>query len=449
MMNTGPKVLIVEDQRALALAFAAAVRHAGAVSELAPTAAQARRKLRESGPFDAMILDIGLPDQNGLEFLKGLPEIERLPTFVVTAHGAIENTISARKLGVREFFTKPLDFDTFTAALSILLQPGPLPALKAEPRSDADAAFIGAAPAMRKVFRQIAHACASDEPVLIRGETGTGKTRAANLIRQHSRCVSGPLAGFPAGTGSPEGALQRVITHASGGALIIENLATLSPADQTELVHRIESADETFPRIFATCGSDLHEAVSRGEFRSDLYYRLQVLEVRLPGLRERREDLAVLTDYFAGQLAPGRIVETTEKALRRLAGHDWPGNLRELRNVISYALTASVGGPQIDLEHLPPYLSGESGEGPVPSHCLPEELTRELSRWVDDCFRGGQMPRYNDLSDTLESALLQDLLVRFDGKLARLASEMKANRATLRRKRRGTGIPGERNSTKE
>ena len=167
-MTTLPKVLIVEDERALALAFAAAVRQSGAASELAPTAAQARKKLRDAGPFDAIILDIGLPDENGLAFLESLPATMRLPVIVVTAHGEIGNTIAARKLGVREFFTKPLDFESFTLALAELLRETPATAPGKTSGEVPESAFIGAAPAMRTVFRHIAQACASDEPVLIR-----------------------------------------------------------------------------------------------------------------------------------------------------------------------------------------------------------------------------------------------------------------------------------------
>ena len=217
-MNHVPKVLIVEDERALALAFAAAVRKSGAASELAPTAAQARNKLREAGPFDAIILDIGLPDENGLVFLESLPETERLPVIVVTAHGEIGNTITARKLGVREFFTKPLDFQSFTSTLSALLRETPRPGTDAPtttrsgPNENAKSAFIGAAPAMRSVFRQIAHACACDEPVLVRGATGTGKTRVAHLLRQHSArgsCAKRSAATPTRGSGAPRCAQSR------------------------------------------------------------------------------------------------------------------------------------------------------------------------------------------------------------------------------------------------
>jgi DNA-binding NtrC family response regulator len=437
-MKPVPKVLIVEDERALALAFAAAVRQAGAASELAPTAAQARRKLREAGPFDAIILDIGLPDENGLAFLESLPATMRLPVIVVTAHGEIGNTINARKLGVREFFTKPLDFESFTTALADLLRETPrhANAPDATPGTgsgeSADSAFIGAAPAMRSVFRQIAHACASDEPVLVRGATGTGKTRVAHLLRQHSAKGTGSLVVHAAEAGSVGGALANAV----GGFLLIENLAALPSADQGTLLGRMESADREFPRLVATCGPDLHEAVTRGDFRSDLYYRLQVMEVRLPTLRDRREDIPVLAEFFAGQLAPGRLIELTAASLKILAAHDWPGNLRELRNVISYALTAAAGAARIDPGHLPAYLlsgpAAEEGNGDG----LPQELSHALHRWIATRLRGESLPAYDELAGALETALLRELLPHFDGKLARLATALQANRATLRRKLR-------------
>jgi DNA-binding NtrC family response regulator len=437
-MTTLPKVLIVEDERALALAFAAAVRQSGAASELAPTAAQARKKLREAGPFDAIILDIGLPDENGLAFLESLPETSRLPVIVVTAHGEIGNTITARKLGVREFFTKPLDFESFTMALAALLRETPRPAN--EPGlatgtgagENTDSAFIGAAPAMRAVFRQIAHACASEEPVLVRGATGTGKTRVAHLLRQHSARGTGPFEVLVAGTGS----IGNAVTRAAGGFLLVENLAAIPAADQAELLVRMESPGPDFPRLVATCGPDLQEAVVRGDFRPDLYYRLQVMEVRLPDLADRREDIPVLADFFAGQLAPGRIVELTAASLKVLAAHEWPGNLRELRNVISYALTAAAGAPRIDPGHLPPYLSSAPATGDGSEDSLPAELTHALRRWMATRLRAESPPSYDDLSGTLEAALLHELLPHFDGKLARLATALQANRATLRRKLR-------------
>lgn len=430
-MSAVAKILIVEDERALALALAAAVRQCGAVSELAPTAAQARRRLMEAGPFDGMILDIGLPDQNGLDFLAGLPESGRLPTLVVTAHGGIENAIAARRIGVREFFPKPLDFTAFSAALVSLIGEGPAPVGPGDNPSDEGPAFIGAAAAMRPVFQQIAHACASDEPVMIRGGTGTGKTRVAHLIASQSGRQDGPRVRVEA-----NGDLGTALERARGGVLVIEDVLALDAVGQGLIMSRLDAAGAGLPRILATSATDPREAVERGDFRSDLYYRLQVLEVRLPLLRERIGDLPVLTDYFAGQVAPGRRLEASAATLKRLAAHDWPGNLRELRNVVSYAVTAGAGARRLEPAHLPAYLgvgrvAGMSGPGGVP-----DELCRELSRWAGDRLQSDPPPSYDELSEVLEAELIRELLRRFDGKLARMAAEMKANRATLRRKLR-------------
>ena len=432
-MNTIPKVLIVEDERALALAFAAAARQAGAASELAPSAARARRLLRESGPFHALILDIGLPDGNGLAFLRGLEERERIPTFVVTAHGEIENTIAARKLGVREFFTKPLDFATFAASLTAVLR-SVLPAGGPARPLSGEGAFLGAAHSMRPVFRQIAHACASHEPVLIRGETGTGKTRVARLVHEHAATAEDLFTIHLPG----EGNLETNLRQARGGSLLIEELGCLAPEEQGWLVRSMESADDSFPRLLATSSRDLAAAVSGGALRSDLYYRLQVLEIRLPPLRERLEDLPALADFFAGQLAPGRLVEFAGPALARLLGHDWPGNLRELRNVVSFALTAAAGAGWLEPRHLPVHLG--MGPGPVMNSDgeVSKALRMALAHWIGERLESDPRPDYRDLSEALESVLIEELLPRYGGRLARLAADLRANRTTLRKRLKGS-----------
>jgi DNA-binding NtrC family response regulator len=431
IMTESPRVLIVEDGQALALALAAAVRRVGAASDLAATAAMARKKLRESGPYDAMILDIGLPDENGLAFLGALSEEERLPTLVVTAHGEIENTISARKTGVCGFFTKPLDFDAFTGALSSLLKP--VQRVPGPESAPAGSAFIGAAPSMLAVFRQIAHACASDEPVLLRGETGSGKTRAAFLLRDHSNNVSPSFTLHAAGQDD----LSRTLEEASGGTLLIEDIAALTPGEQLELVRGMESGATEFPRLLATANQNLLVIVSRGGVRPDLFYRLQVIEVHLPPLRDRLEDLSALIEFFLGQLAPGRIVEIAAEVSERLERHDWPGNLRELRNVLSSSLTAAAGSDRIGSDHLPAYLLDRPPGGQAPVRTLPESLLREIRNWTSASLRAETLPGYADFSEPLEAALIRSLLSDYDGKLARLASDLKANRATLRRRLRG------------
>ncbi len=425
-----PRVLIVEDEHALALALAAAVRQGSAEGDLAPTAAQARKQLNSNTKYEAMILDIGLPDQNGLEFLESLPEDVRPPTIVITAHGEIQNTIAARKLGVIDFLTKPLDFDEFQSVLRRVIKPQ---RGKLDPSSPAPetVAFVGAAPSMRPVFQQIAHSCASDDPVLVRGDTGTGKSHAARLIQSNS-LRKGPAGTLVIGPTTTTGELNDALQQAAGGVLILEEVASLSPEGQAELVRQIEAGSEgRFPRLIATTHEDLRELVSSESFRSDLFYRLQVLEVRLPSLASRMEDLPALVSYFIGQLIPERNVSITEGALARLMSHDWPGNLRELHNSISFALTVNTGAAAIEKNDLPTHLQQD---GPLPVDEAPSLLIEALDGWLDARLQEDPEPVYRNLAESLEATLIRRLLTRYDGKLARLATALQANRTTLRRR---------------
>lgn len=426
-----PTILIVEDEHALALALAAAVRQAGAQGELAPTATQARQYLASNKPVDAMVLDIGLPDQNGLEFLESLEASKRPPTVIITAHGEIENNIAARKLGVVDFLTKPLDFAGFQATLKRVL-----PARRSGRKSNRDdarssVAFVGAAPSMRPVFQQIAHSCASDAPVLVRGDTGTGKSHAASLIQLNSN-RTGPASTLTSSPNTTCEELSTALEDSAEGVLVIEEIALLHADVQAELVRHMESGPpEQLSRLIVTSSDDLRERVSEESFRSDLFYRLQVLEVRLPPLKERMEDLPALVSYFVGQLSPDRVLDVSDTALQHLSSHNWPGNLRELRNAVAYALTMSTGATALDADDFPPYLNQS---GIAPNEESPDLLAQAIDQWLDQRFAGEEPPLYRDLAETLEATMIRQILERYDGKLARMANALQANRTTLRKR---------------
>lgn len=423
-----PAILIVEDERALSLALAAAVRQMGATPVQAPTASAARHRIAEASfPYAALILDIGLPDENGLDFLASLPEPGRPPAVVITAHGELENAISARKLGVREFFPKPLDFDLFKTALLRLIREANA---QDSPAPVHPPAFIGAAASMRTVFQQIAHACASDEPVLILGETGSGRSLAAELIHRNGGRGPGPFIQLRPDTASAVRLFEQALLQAAGGTLVLDGVAELAPDCQAELMRQWEASPPDFPRVLAISATPLRARVELGAFRSDLFYRLQVLEVRLPALRDRLDDLPTLFSFFLAQLLPGRALSVDEATLGPLARYTWPGNLRELRNVASYALTVSGGSGIIEPAHLPAYLlAPPPGVGDAPS----PGIERALDDWLDTY---PELPPYRELSQEWERLLLHRLLERYDGKLARLAASMQANRSTLRKKLR-------------
>jgi DNA-binding NtrC family response regulator len=422
-----PRILIVEDNRALSMALAAAVSQCGATSEVVATAMQAQEQLRKSSfPYSAMILDIGLPDRNGLEFFRDLPREIRPPTLIITAHGELENTILARKLGVREFLNKPIEFEALKEFLNRLIADSKGSKEHREPSS----AYIGAAPSMRIVFQQIAHACASNEPVLITGETGTGKSTTADLISRNSQTKQDTKVLFRPGTGDQLEALQAVLEQAGGGVLILDKLRDLEKKAQAELVHQWEKERDDFPRIIAISDLDLRNATQNGAFRNDLFYRLQVLEIRLPKLQERMDDLPALFSFFLAQAQPGRSIAVDEESLDRMQAHHWSGNLLELRNVASYAITACSSGNLIQPRHLPEYLvNSVSSE----NQTLKDSLEKALEEWIE---ASGELNSYQQLAEELEARLIRQLLGKFDGKLARMANTMQANRTTLRKKLR-------------
>lgn len=430
------QILIVEDNRALALALGAAVRQAGAASVIAPTAAVARRELGDgSNAIAAMVLDIGLPDINGLEFLRGLPDDLKLPTIVITAHGEIENTIAARKLGVRQFLTKPLDFPAFSNALVEVLKSPPRPDAEDSAKAGGSIArFVGDAAAMRPVFQQIANACASADPVVIRGESGTGRSLAAEIIAENS---GGDAAAFHPGGEREADDLREAL--ARGGTLILENIESLGADSQAALLKSWSPAGQPgAPRLIATAGEHLPEALEEGALRSDLFYRLNVLPIPLPPLRQRLEDLPALVAHFIAELAPGRGASASRAALDRLQRHDWPGNLRELRNAVAHALTAGSGsGDVLEDSAFPPSI----GTPPHRQSRLhdPGNLEAAFDAWLDarfDASADGD-PVYRDLANEAEKVLISRLLLRYEGKISRLAEAMQANRTTLRKRLRG------------
>jgi len=431
------RMLIVEDEHALARALAATVEHAGATSDIAATAAQAGKLLNSGKQFyAAMILDIGLPDQNGLKFLDSLGEDFDTPTFIITAHGEIQNTIAARKLGVLEFFQKPIDFDAFNQSLQRVITSTRKHQELAEPPPADTAAYIGAAKSMRPVFQQIAHCCASDEPVLVRGEIGSGKSHTARVIQTFGLRSHEHACTLVAGPSTTIEELNSSLAQSISGALIIEEVGQLCDPVQAELVRKIETErSSTFPRLIATTSEDLHQKATTGRFRSELFYRLQILEVLLPPLRNRMDDLLALVSFFLGQLKPGCKVTICESAMDLIFSHEWPGNLRELHNAMAFALTVSSEATVIDSSHLPAYLRAQPTLRKTDT--LPRQLMIEMNAWLDHYFESTEEPRYRDLESHLNTALIKLLLERYDGKLAPMATALKANRTTLRRKLRG------------
>jgi DNA-binding NtrC family response regulator len=465
---TTPRILIIEDESALAKALAAVCQRVGADAKLCASGERGLKELR-AGKFSLVILDIGLPDMSGLTVLEKVNQSSpRPPVLIITAHGTLDNAVSARQLGAAAYLVKPLDLQELEQTVHQLLAshtPGgsnrEAAADDASPSEETGALLGGASPAMQRAFITIAHATATDSPALITGPTGVGKTLAARFIHINSRRRQGPFVTLVCGA-LPEllleselfgheknaftGAASMRAGHlerAEGGTLFLDEIGDLPASLQAKLLRFVE--EKTFSRVggredlrvdlrlIAATNRRLREEVQAGRFREDLYYRLQVLEVDLPALAGRKEDIPTLCAMLLGRLAPKREISLSADTLSLLAAHDWPGNVRELRNALEHALTV-CSGKIIQPHHLPKTISRTS----QPPAAADAELDRALQQWVATKVHSGAT--YKDLYGGLETTVLKHLLQHFGSKPTVLARVLKMNRATLLKKRRDLGL---------
>jgi DNA-binding NtrC family response regulator len=445
-------VLIIEDEAALATALSRVCQRLGWHAELRASGNAGLRALA-SGNFDLAILDIGLPDLSGLEVLeKARARAPQLPVVIITAHGKLENAVAARKLGAAAYLVKPLDLREIERTLTQILATASAPASAAAPASS-DAQLLGDSPAMQRVFLEIAHACTTDAPVLLSGPTGSGKTLAARSIHIHSARKNAPFVALHCGAlqeqlleselfGHERGAFTGAVSarpghieRARGGTLFLDEIGDISPTVQAKLLRFVEERAFTRVggredirvelRLITATNKNLRDEVKAGRFREDLFYRLHVLEIGMPPLRERTADLAVLAANFLRTAT--RPLTLAPASLALLERHDWPGNLRELRNVLEYA-AAVCTGPVILPAHLPRDIHERAPS--APSHDA--RLATVLAEWLD--ARLLEKATYRDMHDAIESLVLRHLLKRFDGKPTLLARATKMNRVTLRKK---------------
>lgn len=436
------RVLIIEDEYALAAALSTVVRRLNSEPVVAASGQSGVDKAQRQR-FDLVLLDIGLPDISGLRVLEQLRALATPPpVLIITAHGTLENALEARRLGAHDYFLKPLNLGEIQAALRDLLQPSvtdklPSPAATAAASTMEQAVMIGAAPGMQRAFAVIAQACASEAPVLLSGLRGTGKTLAAQVIHRNSSRSSGPLVVFRAdewAEGEREQALLRAIESARPGTLLVEEIGTLSLPLQA-IVARTLAGASPLPRLLATSSGSLAELIAAGSFREDLFYQLAVLQVQLPPLCERMEDVAVLASYLAGRAAPGRELTLAPETLACIKAHAWPGNVRELAAAMQHAAAVCTGSVALP-RHLPESVAAASQT--EPSGHLDVSLTRVLNAWLDQRLTGPETtwPDYDTLLAHVEKQMLAALLGRFEDKPTRLATALNMNRATLRRKLR-------------
>jgi len=399
----GASVLVVEDNESLRRGIVSALRDTGLDAREAASGESALALLRDPAalPFDVVLSDLRLPGADGLEVLRAARERDPHTSVVLlTAYGSIETAVEAMREGAFDFVQKPLDLEQIELRVAKALEHGRLIAEVRELRDerlarDFASEVVCESAALRAAVDLARRVAPTRSTVLLTGETGTGKEVLAGLIHRCSPRREGPLvkvncAALPetlleselfghergAFTGADRPRIGR-FEQASGGTLFLDEVGDTSPATQAKLLRVLQDQEfhrlggtkilRTDARIVAATNRDLALRVRDGAFREDLLFRLDVIRIELPPLRERPEDVLALAQRFLVELAlggPRPLRGFTEGALRRLQGHPWPGNVRELRNAVERAVLMAEG-PRIRAEDLA--LCGEPTPGAAPA----------------------------------------------------------------------------------
>ncbi|MBV9225865.1 MAG: sigma-54-dependent Fis family transcriptional regulator [Acidobacteriaceae bacterium] len=366
-------ILVAEDEYAARTSLASLLEGEGFRVLTAENGTQALSTVLHEEP-DAVLIDIRMPELDGLSLLKQAFRGGSDSAFLVmTAHGDSSTAIEAMKIGAFDYLPKPLDFDYVLSQLKRAIEHRRLLRKSRSTLIDAgngeNAAMVGHSPAMQRVYKLIGQVAGSDATVLVRGESGTGKELVVNAVHENSSRGHGPLlkvncAAIPETLleselfGHEKGAFTHALyrrvgrfEEANGGTLFLDEIAELAPSLQAKLLRAVQErvierlgSNTPIPvniRLIAATSKNLEQAVAEGRFREDLYYRLNVVTISLPPLRERKQDIPALVQHFLRR--SGRPVSITPAALSLLCEYHWPGNVRELENTIARALVLARG----------------------------------------------------------------------------------------------------------
>jgi len=469
---TPARILIADDEDSLRWVLEKGLRQAGYDVAAAKDGESALRAFG-SEPYDLVFLDVRMPGLDGLTALAKLRESRPdANVIVMTAHGTMETAIQAMQRGAYDYLAKPFDLDEVLLLTERALEARRLTQEVARLRTGLQevkefSALIGRHPRMQEVYKAIGRIAGSDVTVLLRGESGTGKELVARAIHHYSRrsgraFVAVSCAAIP-GTllesemfGHERGAFTDAKERrlgkfelAQGGTLYLDEIGDMPVELQTKLLRALQErtiervgGQESIRvdvRVLAATNRDLEVAIRQGFFREDLYYRLNVVTLNLPPLRERRRDVPLLVEHFLAKYADSLGERgVAPEALDRLVGHEWPGNVRELENVIQRAMVLAQNGVILP-EHLP--IGPVSAAASVAVDATLEEI---VERKLLECVRGLRERSSANLYDLIiglvEKPLLRAVLRETGGNQVRAAQILGINRNTLRKKLTEHGI---------
>ena len=439
-------ILVVDDDQSVANAFRTFLELEGHECRLASSPAEAMRLIGERRPA-LVLMDIRMPGVDGLSALREIrAACPDLYVVMMTGYGTSQTSIDAIRAGAFDYLNKPLDLEELRVVIGKALD-----ARDARERlavlapSDVDLAptLVGETPAMREVYKTIGRLAALDVPALIAGEHGTGKRLVAATIHENSERSSRPFTMVDC-SHSAEGDIEAQLAATHGGTVNLVHVEALSPALQAALVRLLgrSAARGNQPphpsvRIVASTAADLPDLASTGSFNRELHDALAVVTVRLPPLRERREDIPLLVRHFIQRFNAEfdrGITRVDDRVLRLLQDHAWRGNVAELENVIkrgcilarSDVITTDETGTSLDQRPVAGRREIESALALAARTALQEQLI--------DLRPGADSSAYHDIIDLVETTLVKEALLVTNGNQVKAASILGVNRATLRKK---------------
>ncbi len=452
------RVLVVDDEPGLVYALKSLVRTLGHEPVVARSGAEALERLDGA---DAVVTDFSMPEMDGLQLLEAIRRRdETLPVVLVTAHGSERIAVRAMKQGAYEYVTKPFEMDEMSVVLeralearALRLQNRFLSAERALGRT-----IVGDAPAMRRLLDAIARVAPKDVTVLVRGETGTGKELVAGLLHAQSRRSAAPLVRFNCAAIPSELAEAELFGHlrgaftgataprrgyfaeADGGTLVLDEVGELPSAVQAKLLRALQDGEiqplgasrieKVNVRVVASTNRDLAAEAKAGRFREDLYYRLAVVELVVPPLREHREDIPALVGEFARRCRErfgAEDVRLSRELVEALARADWPGNVRQLENAVARLIALAPPG------EIGPS-AWQDAVAPAPSSSedssTPPQQARE-SPAVDDEATADVSLSLREHLEAVERGLIARMLAATSGNQSEAARRLGLSRSAL------------------
>ncbi|MBT8409790.1 MAG: sigma-54 dependent transcriptional regulator [Alphaproteobacteria bacterium] len=435
-------VLVADDDRTIRTVLTQALTRAGCKVHATSSIVTLMRWIDE-GKGDLVISDVVMPDGNGLEQLPLISQQRPgLPVIVISAQNTIMTAIQAAEADAFDYLPKPFDLPDLMKRASRALEvkrrantPRTEP-----PEGEGDLPLIGRTPAMQALYRLVARVMNSDLPVLISGESGTGKSLIARAIHDLSDRRSLPFVVATAANLSTMEGPATILSRARGGSILFDEIGDLDDEAQARIVRMLDSLTENAPRVMATSQSVLTARMEAGAFRQDLYYRLSGVTITVPSLRERVDDIPLLADHFMARAERdglgARGIDPQAQELIR--AYSWPGNVRQLENIIR-RLATTGGEEDVTRSEIELVLANQPAVEPLTSggegDKLSASVAKHLRRYFD--LHGGSLPPpglYQRILREVEQPLIEIALDATAGNQAKCADLLGINRNTLRKK---------------